>query len=100
VVSFFGFLPIKQMEGSVSSLSRYDIVRLLEQTLVAYLFVRIYENYDFSKIDFHDFYQNVFENRVIDSVIEKSRTKGKNAFELKVRELAAILKEECSLFLP
>mgnify|MGYP001287861664 CR=1 FL=1 len=77
-----------------------DIVRLLEQTLVAYLFVRIYENYDFSKIDFRDFYQNVSENRVIDSVIEKSRTKGKNAFELKFRELAAILKEECSLFLP
>jgi hypothetical protein len=76
-----------------------DIVRLLEQTLVAYLFVKIHENYDFSKVDFYSYYENVSENRIIETVIEKSRIRVKNVFELKVSELAAILKEECS-FLP
>jgi hypothetical protein len=75
-------------------------VTLLEQTTIAYIFQKMYSNYDFSSFKFSDYYTHVSENRIIDSVIEKSRVKGNSVFELKISEIASILKEECSLFLP
>lgn len=75
-------------------------VKLLEQTVIAYLFVKIYGNYDFSKLDFVSFNNNICGNRIIDSVIEKSRPKGNSVFDLEINELTSIIKGECSLYLP
>lgn len=75
-------------------------VSFLEQTTIAYIFQKMYGNYDFSVITFSDFYSHVSENRIIDSVIGKSRNKGDSVFDLQVSEIAALLKEECSPFLP
>lgn len=75
-------------------------VTLLEQAIIAYIFQKIYGNYDFSSFKFSDFYTYVSDNRIIDSVIEKSRNKGNSIFNLQISEIALLLKEECSIFLP
>jgi len=75
-------------------------VTLLEQTTIAYIFQKMYGNYDFSSITFSDYHPYVSENRIIDSVIEKSRSKGKSVFDLQISEIASLIKEECSSFLP
>lgn len=75
-------------------------VTLLEQTTIAYIFQKMYGNYDFSSITFLDYYSHVSENRIIDSVIEKSRNKGDSIFDLQISEIASLIEQECSSFLP
>jgi len=75
-------------------------VNLLEQTVIAYLFVKIYGSYDFSKLDFIKFYNNICNNKIIDSIIEKSRSKGNSVFDLQINDLTSIIKGEFSLHLP
>lgn len=76
------------------------VVAILEQTTVAYIFQKMYGNHDFSSIAFSDFYSHVSENRIIDSVIAKSRSRKDSLFKLQISDIASLMEEECSQFLP
>lgn len=69
------------------------MVRLLEQTTVAYLFTKIYRTESFSKIEFSIFYNNVQGNKIIDEVIKISRIKEDCIFKLEVNQVASIIEE-------
>lgn len=76
-----------------------SIIELLEHTLIAFIFNRIYKHYDFSKMDFEIFLDHVSQNKLIDSIILRSRLKGETVFSLKSEEINALLKAECESFL-
>lgn len=75
-------------------------IELLEQTLVAFIFTRIYRNYNFSRVDFNVFLDHVSDNKLIDSIILKSRLKVDTVFNLQPKELTSLLNNECESFLP
>ncbi len=81
-------------------LDNYEVKKILEQAFVAHIFSKLYRGYDFSNINFNEFYNHVSENKIIDLVIEKSRSKGNSIFDLKSSDIAFMLKEECKCFLP